>query len=140
MIGANLFVPEDEVDLDKIDGYLTRWIELAHQEYELGFVSKAMEICLVVLDEVGRRFEEEEYYACFDDVCPLEDTCLNVAYVLTEIMGSLDTPRSIKEHVLRELKEIAKHPSFADYCYFDMDQFIASKGVYQFPEFWKPSV
>ena len=87
---------------------------------------------LVVLDEIGRRFEEEAYYACFDDVCPIEDTCLNVAYVLTEIMRSPDTKPSMKERVLRGLKEIAQHESFSDYCYFDIDGFITNKGVYPF--------
>ena len=140
LINASLFVPEKEEDLDRIDDYLLRWIDLAYQEFQIGFASKAIDICLIVLDEIGRRFEEEEYYACYDDLCPIEYTCLNAAFVLTEVMRSTETKQLLKERVLKELKEIAKHNSFADYGYFDMAGFVESKGIYQFPKFWKPSV
>ena len=58
----------------------------------------------------------------------------------TEVMCSTETKQLLKERVLKKLKEIAKYNSFADYGYFDMAGFIESKGIYQFPKFWKPSV
>lgn len=128
MMNDKLFVPQNEDDLDKIATYYEQWIDLASYEKGRGFISKAIDICIIVLDEIGRRFEKDEYYASFDDLCPLEDTCLNVAQVLTQIMQSPDTKESMMNRALRKLHEVAKHTSFMDYGYFMIDDFIESCG------------
>lgn len=140
MMDSKLFVPENEYDLDKIDAYYRQWVDLAAHEKKRGFISKAIDICIIVLDEIGRRFEEDEYYASFDDYCPLEETCLNIAYILTEIMRSPDTKSSMKSYLMRKLKEVAKHSSFTDYGYFYIDDFIEDGGIYHFDDWWKPSI
>lgn len=95
-----------------------------------GLISKAIDICLLVLDEIGRRFEEDEYYTYYDDSCSIDNVCLEIAGVLTEIMGSPDMKESMKQRTIRKLKEIARYSSFTDYGYFEMDEFIENGGIF----------
>lgn len=129
MMASKLFIPQNEYELDKIADYYQQWIDFANYEKTRGFVSKAIEICTTVLDEIGRRFESDEYYACYDDLCPLENTCLEVAAVLAEIMRSSDTEEGMKSRILRNLTQVAKHSSFVDYRYFDIEEFISKQLV-----------
>ena len=140
VMDAYFFEPQEEEDLNQIDHYLQVWVDLAYHEWKIGFTSKAIEICLVLLDEIGRRFEEDGYYRYYDDLCPIDYTCENIAYVLTEIMRSPGTKQGMKNRILNGLKEINRHDSFSDYCYFDLEQFIENKGEYEFPELWIPSI
>jgi len=52
-------------------------------------------------------------------------------------MQSPKTDVSIKETVMRQLRQIARHSSFDDYGYFYMEQFIKDGGVMNFQEWWR---
>jgi len=47
----------------------------------------------------------------------------------------IDIP--LTDCVMRQLKQIARHTSFDDYGYFDMEQFIKDGGVMNFQEWWR---
>ena len=130
MMDSKLFVPANEYDLEKISEYYQQWIGFAEYEKNRGLISKAIDICILVLNEIDRRFTEDEYYASYDDYCPIDNTCLDAADVLPAIMSSPYTKPTIKAYALRKLKEVAHHTSFTGFGYFDIDEFIRNERIY----------
>ena len=130
MMDLKLFIPTNEHELEKICDFYYQWTAYANSEDNRGKVSTAIEICITVLDEIGRRFEADEYYKYNDDKCLIDNVCLEGAGVLTEIMSSSETKKSLKNQVLRKLNDVTRHSSFFDYGYFEIDEFIENGGIY----------
>ena len=124
------FHPEDEDDLTEISNNLHPWLIQAYKELNGGSINKAIEIATGILDEIGSRYETDEYYCCFDDYCPTDEDCLNAAYIITQIMQTANTKQSSQQKVMTALKAISKHRSFNDYGYFDIDTFVKNYGMY----------
>lgn len=130
-------IPKNEDDLITIVENLDPWETMALKNLKQGKVPEALEISLGILEEIGYRFEADEYFCCFDDVCDTDECCKRSAYIITQVMQSPKTDVSIKETVMRQLRQIARHSSFDDYGYFDMEQFIKDGGVMNFQEWWR---
>lgn len=129
--------PSSEEDLRVISRNLGSWLQRAYTDLCQGNLSEAIEISLFILDEIGYRFEKDEYYCCFDDCCDTDDCCLQAAYILTEIMKAETTSEVTKSEIMEGLKALLRHTSFDDYCYFDIERFIQDGGIYIFKDWWR---
>jgi hypothetical protein len=66
-------IPKNEDDLITIVENLDPWETMALKNLKQGKVPEALEISLGILEEIGYRFEADEYFCCFDDVCDTDN-------------------------------------------------------------------
>ena len=129
--------PYEKDDMLGIHINLYSWLKQSYKDLTEGNTDKAIEIAVGILDEIGTRYETETYYKYIEDYSSLHDDCLNAAYIITQIMEAPTTDQSTKDTILSKLEALTAHSSYKTYDYFDIDKFIANKGIYHFKFWWK---
>lgn len=115
---------EAEIDSDeasaKLDVHLNRATFLLSQK-SFGDVAS---IALQVFRSIGEYTDEDPYDDGFDEVYIFCANCEDAAKLLTKLAENEEVPQSLKEKILDELSDIARHETYSDYCYYDIDSLL----------------
>lgn len=113
------------------------WLRKVETFIKDGELSKAIEICTCILEEIGCRYGNGEYWVCRDEFSPSDDVCLTAVFFISEIMSRPDLSQETRKEILNKVVSLTDFTYFSGKEEFDMKGFVNNGCIYSFPKGWK---
>lgn len=80
----------------------------------------AASICLQILRSIGKHYEEDSYYASYDDYFTLTSDCSIAGECLMSLGNNQEVPQSLKDNILKSLDEICDLSAYTEYYIYEI--------------------
>lgn len=128
--GSGRYNSFEEIDLDEISSKLSIFINKARFFFEQKSFDNAASIALYIINSIVNHYNEDNYYEYYDDFFVLECDCETAGELLLDIAKHPETPQSLKEVILKEIRTITKKKEFCDYPFYNIDELLLNINIY----------
>ncbi len=120
----------EQIDLDEISSKLSIYLDKARFFFEKKSFDDAASIALHIIHSIVNHYDEDNYYNYYDDFFVLEYDCETAGELLLDIAKHPETPQSLKEVILKEIRTITKKKKFCDYPFYNIDELLLNINIY----------
>lgn len=121
---------DDGIYLDEISTKLTAYFDKARFLFDQKSFADVASIALHILRSIGEKYEEYAYYQYYDDDFPLSYDCDTAGELLLNITQHPEATLSLKEKIVKEIREITRIDAFGNYGIYDIDELLQTVNLH----------